>query len=191
MTPVTVISGGQTGVDTAALLAAEAFSLPISGYVPLHYSNELGSYSIPERFRADLVETDTTASALRTELNIKQADGVLTLLSAEDGRSDVSKGTQLGIDYARALGKVENQLCFVDLTSLDLDADVERVVRWLVDRKVSKCAIGGPRESEVPGIERQAETFLLKVFDLLENISKASEHNTAKTASSSDLQVNG
>ncbi|KAK5069353.1 hypothetical protein LTR64_008351 [Lithohypha guttulata] len=146
MTPVTVISGGQTGVDTAALLAAKAFSLPISGYVPLHYTNELGAYSIPERFRANLVETGTTASALRTELNIKQADGVLTLLSAEAGKSDVSKGTQLGIDYARTLGKAEEQLCFVDLTTPNSDVEVEKVVAWLVYQKTQMTISDWPQD---------------------------------------------
>lgn len=67
------------GVDMAALLAAEAYNLPIRGYVPLHFTNEQGEFKIPERFRRHLEETSTTASAERTQLNVKEADGVLTL----------------------------------------------------------------------------------------------------------------
>lgn len=162
-----IISGGQTGVDTAALLAAEAHSLPICGYVPKDYTNELGAYRIPARFWPFLTLTNTTESSLRTELNCTEADGILTLLKGENRYTNVSKGTQHGIDHARSLGKSAAQLCFVDLASTNLVAETEKVVSWIVDTKVTKCAIGGPRESEVPGIEVEADAFLREVFKRL------------------------
>ena len=62
----------------AALKAAEAHSLPMSGYVPKDYTNETGKCGIPVGFRQYLKETSSTASAERTRLNIEAADGILT-----------------------------------------------------------------------------------------------------------------
>ncbi|CAD6573487.1 MAG: hypothetical protein CYPHOPRED_005158 [Cyphobasidiales sp. Tagirdzhanova-0007] len=185
-----VISGGQTGVDLAALYAAEASSLPISGWVPLHYTNETGAYGIPSQFRAYLKQTATTASAERTELNLSEADGVLTLLrgeaveardegerepSSSSSSSSMSPGTQYGLNYARTvLGKSEAQLCFVDLAKAgreDLDLVREqqrRVARWIRVQGVERCAVGGPRESEAPGIADDAYAFLIGLFELLQ-----------------------
>lgn len=169
MVRLQVISGGQTGVDTAALLAAEAFSFPISGYVPKDYTNELGAYGIAARFWPCLTLTNTIESALRTELNCRDADGILTLLRNEEASTKVSEGTQHGIDYARKLGKNEHQFCFVDLAASYLRDEVVRVVKWITDMKIVKCAIGGPRESEVPGIESEADAFLREVFKWLKS----------------------
>jgi hypothetical protein len=77
----------------------------------------------------------------------------------------VSAGTQLGVEYAASLGKSAGQMLFVDLGSASENtANVDRTVRWLHDMSVQRCAIGGPRESEVPGIQDRAEAFLFDVF---------------------------
>jgi len=141
----------------------------LQGWVPLHFTNETGLYGIPDRFRPFLKETSTTASAKRTELNMKDADGILTLLIEEDKKSEVSPGTQYGIDYAVKLGKSKDQLFFVDLSSTNAqsEASIEGVVRWIKDMYVKKCAIGGPRESEAPGIQDVAYHYLVRVFTVL------------------------
>lgn len=132
----------------------------------MYYTNENGEYGIPERFRSALKETFTTESHERTEKNIKEADGILTLLVEEDGGSDnlkSSPGTVHGIEYAKKLGKREEQLCFVNLAKDDekLETERQRVINWLMQQKVNKCAIGGPRESEAKGIQEKAYKFLL------------------------------
>lgn len=187
---LTVISGGQTGkrarwnawrltlmfkqvgVDMAALYAAEAAGIPYTGWVPLHFTNETGEYGIPERFRKSLKETSTTASSERTEKNIKDSNGILTLLMEEDeadegveGLLKKSPGTLHGIEFAKKLGKNENQLLFVNLAKEDLTSEKNRVAQWLIKDKVERCAIGGPRESESKGIEIKAFEFLKSVFE--------------------------
>lgn len=128
------------------------------------FTNEAGPYGIPARFRPFLHETSTIASAERTRLNIRDAEGVLTLLYGETDSSKVSGGTQLGIDHARELGKREEQLCFVDLGKEQREIEVDRVYKWIKDNRVEKCLIGGPRESEAPGIEKNASAFLDALF---------------------------
>lgn len=82
---------------------------------------------------------------------------------------DISPGTLHGIEHAKKLGKDENQLLFINLAKedeiLDSSEEVHKVVQWLIERNIYKCAIGGPRESEVKGIELKAFHFLKKVFE--------------------------
>ena len=200
----------NAGVDMAALLAAERFlrhrpprsghdtetddspadpryqshstELDIAGFVPLHYTNETGAYSIPERFRPFLTETASVESRERTERNMAQSDGILTLsLSSPDEHAvegvgssalAVSAGTQLGVEYAASLGKSAAQMLFVNLgQASEHTANVDRTVRWLRNMDVQRCAVGGPRESEAPGIQDKAEEFLCAVFARYLNLS--------------------
>ena len=125
-------------------------------------------------------ETGTVESAERTEKNIACANGILTIsFAVEDEDMEelrrVSKGTQHGIDYATELGKTKEQLLFVSLprsTSLqpdqrDVDEELERTLDWIISQKVTRCAIGGPRESESPGIQAAAFSFLVALFEKL------------------------
>src|SRR5258707_9057662 len=69
-----VISGGQSGVDRAALDAALAAGLPVGGWCPKGRRAEDGP--IPDRY--PLVETGTADSAERTRRNVR--DGAATLI---------------------------------------------------------------------------------------------------------------
>jgi hypothetical protein len=77
-----------------------------------------------------------------------------------------SPGTIHGIEYAKKLGKSEDQLCFVNLSgsSDDLREECDKVLDWLDKHKIIKCAIGGPRESEEPGIQQKSLEFLSDLF---------------------------
>ena len=97
MTPVTpfpqkIVSGGQTGVDRAALDVAGALGLARGGWCPKGRLAEDGT--IPDRY--PLAETETAAYEERTRLNVADADATLvlnwgpleggTLLTAETAR---------------------------------------------------------------------------------------------------------
>jgi predicted Rossmann fold nucleotide-binding protein DprA/Smf involved in DNA uptake len=91
-----IISGGQTGVDRAALDVALALGLPIGGGCPKGRRAEDGV--IPDRY--PLVETPEHNYQARTRRNIKDADGTLILnLGKLDG------GTALTANHARQIGK--------------------------------------------------------------------------------------
>ena len=155
----------------AALYAAETAEIPYTGWVPLHYTNETGEYGIPERFRRALKETSTSASSERTEKNIKDSDGILTLLLEEGHGEDdpealgKSPGTLHGIEYAKKRGKSDEQLLFVNLAKENLGSERNKVIQWLIRENVQRCAIGGPRESESKGIQNKAFEFLKDVFE--------------------------
>src|SRR5262245_15256371 len=69
-------SGGQTGVDRAALDVARDLGLFAGGWVPLGRLAEDGT--IPERY-AGLRETETPDYAERTTRNVEDSDATLIL----------------------------------------------------------------------------------------------------------------
>ena len=84
-----IISGGQTGVDRAALDAAIQLGIPHGGSIPKGRRAEDGPIS--ERY--NLKETNSDAYADRTEQNILDADG--TLLISRGALTDGSELTRI------------------------------------------------------------------------------------------------
>lgn len=72
---IKIVSGGQTGVDQAALDAAIHCSLPHGGWCPKGRKNEYGK--IPDIY--DLKETTSTDYLVRTEANVVDSDATLII----------------------------------------------------------------------------------------------------------------
>ncbi len=70
-----VISGGQTGVDRAALDAAMKLGIEVGGFCPKGRRAEDGP--IDEQY--PLTETASRAYPVRTEKNVAASDGTLIL----------------------------------------------------------------------------------------------------------------
>lgn len=91
-----IVSGGQTGVDRAALDTALELGLPCGGRCPRGRKAEDGP--IPARY--PLTETSSAEYAQRTEWNVRDSDGTLVLT-----RGQPTGGTALTIELAERLGK--------------------------------------------------------------------------------------
>ena len=76
---LTIVSGGQTGVDRGALLGAQEAGLACGGWCPRGRRAEDGPISA----RFPLRETDTTDYAERTHRNVRDSDGTLLLQFGE------------------------------------------------------------------------------------------------------------
>ena len=73
--PVEIVSGGQTGVDRAALDVALALGLACGGWCPRGRRAEDGP--LPARY--PLRETPSASYPERTEWNVRDSDGTLVL----------------------------------------------------------------------------------------------------------------
>ena len=140
-----IVSGGQTGVDRAALDVALELGIPCGGWCPRGRPAEDGP--LPARY--PLAETPIAAYRQRTEWNVRDSDGTLILT-----RGRPRGGTSLTAAYARRLGKPYLVL------DLDQAADLEAVRGWARANRVQVLNVAGPRESERPGIYDQADRVL-------------------------------
>ncbi len=145
-----VVSGGQTGVDRAALDAAMALGLACGGWCPRGRRAEDGA--IPSRY--PLRETHGIAYPERTAWNVRDSDATLVLtLGRPRG------GTALTISLARKAGKP------VMVVDLNADGPAATEVRAWLDREgVRILNVAGPRESQAPGAHARASRFLLATF---------------------------
>jgi hypothetical protein len=140
-----VVSGGQTGVDRAALDAAIAAGIPHGGWCPRGRLAEDGA--IPDRYA--LVEHASPDYAARTLANVVDSDGTLIL-----ARGALAGGTAL----TRALAERHAKPLLV----IDLDAspDPAAVRAWIEAHDMRVLNVAGPRESQQPGIAAAARGFL-------------------------------
>ena len=144
-----IVSGGQTGVDRAALDVAIALGFPVGGWCPKGRRAEDGV--IAETY--PLTETPLAEYAQRTAWNVRDTDGTLVLLFDKP-----SPGTNVTIEEANALGKA---LLLVDLTT---NPEEMEILGWLEANGILVLNVAGPRESEAPGIYEAARAVLDDVF---------------------------
>lgn len=132
-----VVSGGQTGVDRAALDAALALGLPCGGWCPKGRRAEDGV--IPDRY--PVREAPTEDYAARTELNVRDSDATLILTWGEP-----KAGTKLTMEIAGTFSK--------PMLSADLEqgADLMAIRDWVLSAKVRVLNVAGPRASRNPRV---------------------------------------
>ena len=150
-----IVSGGQTGVDMAALSFAHENGLPYGGWVPKGRTNEAGR--IPDRY-SGLIETPTETVSERTKRNVLSADATLILI---DGSR--SPGTSQTVDFAIDAGRPH---LIVDLRG-GTELCAEQVRAWLASPPIEVLNIAGPRASEAPGIGVRARAVLEQIAERL------------------------
>jgi hypothetical protein len=147
--PDRIVSGGQTGVDRAALESGRRLGIPVGGWCPAGGAAE--DLTTPPGVRAlypELRETESADPAERTWLNVRDSDATLVLVRERA----VSPGTARTVEVAEELGRP----CLV----VDVH-EVETVVDWLADLPSALVLnVAGPRESQEPGIQEDAERLL-------------------------------
>jgi hypothetical protein len=144
-----IISGGQTGVDRAALDVAMELGIPCGGWCPRGRRAEDGR--IPDSY--PLQEASSPDYPPRTKLNVEDSDGTLIL-----ARGSPQGGTALTLKLARKLNKP-----FL-LVELNRNPEPSLVRKWIQENRVGILNVAGPREGEDPGIHEGAARFLREVF---------------------------
>ncbi|OQA06312.1 MAG: putative molybdenum carrier [bacterium ADurb.Bin374] len=147
-----LISGGQTGVDRAALDVALEHGIPAGGWCPAGRHSARGR--IPSRY--PLVETETPAYPQRTRQNIRDSDATLVItLGAPAG------GTLLTIKLAERL---KRPCLVIDLAVHRIQAARIEILEWLQAVRPAVLNVAGPRASESPGLGRSVRAILRDVL---------------------------
>ena len=97
--PITIVSGGQTGADRAALDWALAHGMPCGGWCPKGRKAEDG----PIDSKYPLKETPSSSYLQRTEWNVRDSDATV-LFSIESALTGGSKKT---VEFARGSQEAE------------------------------------------------------------------------------------
>ncbi|MGE0683541.1 MAG: putative molybdenum carrier protein [Candidatus Binatia bacterium] len=146
-----IVSGGQTGVDRAALDVAKEIGLECGGWCPKGRLAEDGR--IPDDY--PLRETETTDYAERTELNVRDSDGTLIFTVGPP-----LGGTAYTITCARRLKK---PYCVLNLAQ---ETAPDRVQQWLEEQSITILNVAGPRLSQSAAGYALTYQFLLTLLSV-------------------------
>jgi hypothetical protein len=140
-----VVSGGQTGVDRAALDTALKLGIPCQGWCPRGRRAEDG----PLKEIYPLQETPSSDYPQRTQWNVRDSDGTVVLF-----RGSLSGGSALTVELAETHHKPCLQI------DLGEDSSPETLLDWVKRHEIRTLNVAGTRESGSPGIYDQACKFL-------------------------------
>ena len=145
-----IISGGQTGVDRAALYAAISLGLEHGGFCPQGRIAEDGI--IPVEYKMD--EMDTEEYSTRTMKNVQCSDGTLILY-----QSKITGGTALTEEFCYLEKKALLAIIILDeFTGIRVNFNT-----WLETDIITILNIAGPRESEGQ-IYKKAKDLLIRLL---------------------------
>ena len=159
-----IISGGQAGVDQAALLVATELGILIGGWCPLGGLDEHG-FSIFEKYplRAvaglDFVESVTE----RKKRNIQDSDGTLIIVPPGSGIEAIPDGTVLTVEYA-----IEQRKPYL-IVPFSSKTDISQISLWIKENSIKTLNVAGPRESSFPGIYDSACKLFFDLFPQLKS----------------------
>jgi hypothetical protein len=173
MTPISICTGGQTGVDRAALDFALASGLSYGSWCPRGGWAE--DFPVAPGVLAKyprLTETPSDAPQQRTAWNVRDSHATLILI----------RGDELNRSPGTVFTKQAAELVFLRpclIVDLLQSASVDLASEWLartigaLDIPEFVLNIAGPRESEAPGIYAEAGGFLTDLFTSMQKVMVA------------------
>jgi predicted Rossmann-fold nucleotide-binding protein len=149
---VRIISGGQTGVDRAALDVALKHGIECGGWCPTGRLDEFGR--IPDQY--PLQELESGGFTERTLQNVKDSDGTVIIYPGKLGG-----GTEQTVRFCKQLQRPHQLIDAATISAKDATTLIAGFVR---DHKIETLNVAGPRQSEWPGGYGYASRALEAVF---------------------------
>jgi hypothetical protein len=133
-----IISGGQTGVDRAALDIALRHGIECGGWCPAGRLDEFGK--IPDHY--PIQELQGGGFTERTLQNVKDSDGTVVVYC-----DDLSGGTAQTVYFCLELKRPHE---LIDASKISAEG-AAKLIGYFVDKnKINILNVAGPRQSEWP-----------------------------------------
>ena len=149
-----IVSGGQTGVDRAALDVAIKLGIAHGGWIPQGRLTESGV--LPQKYH--LKETSSSEYSVRTEKNVIDSDGTLI----------ISQGPLTGgSEYTREMAiRHSRPWLHIDLDRTIAFHAAAAINKWIQRKKIEILNVAGPRASKNPAIYPDTLNILESVYYL-------------------------
>jgi hypothetical protein len=135
---VKIVSGGQTGIDRAALDVALRHEIECGGWCPAGRLDEVGR--IPDRYPVQ--ELEAGGFTQRTLQNVKDSDGTVVIYPGK-----LEGGTEQTVRFCIEL-KQPHQL--IDASKISPDEAAKLIRDFVLKSKIDILNVAGPRQSEWP-----------------------------------------
>lgn len=159
-----IVSGGQSGVDRAALDFAIAGGYPHGGWCPRGRRAEDGAIAA----RYALNETASAGYRERTRRNVLDSDATLIL-----NTGNLADGSLLTLRIAEREGKPVH---VVALDAASRHRQLSQVSDWLRTHRIGVLNVAGPRESKRPGIRTRALALLQALEPIFQAMPQEVSH---------------
>jgi hypothetical protein len=133
-----IISGGQTGVDRAALDVALRHAIECGGWCPPGRLDEFGK--IPDHYPVQ--ELQSGGFTERTLQNVKDSDGTVIIYSAE-----LRGGSEQTVHFCV---EIERPYQLVDASKLSPEGAAKLIADFARENEIGILNVAGPRQSEWP-----------------------------------------
>jgi len=162
-----IVSGGQTGVDRAALDVALKHGMECGGWCPAGRLDEFGR--IPDRYPVQ--ELEAGGFTERTLQNVKDSDGTVVIYPDK-----LAGGTEQTVRFCIEL-KRPHQL--IDGSTISTGDAAKLIADFVRKNKVGILNVAGPRQSEWPeGYDRTFRVLDRSLTRLRrKSTSRSKKHN--------------
>ncbi len=148
-----IVSGGQTGVDRAALDGAMEVNFSVGGWCPKGRIAEDGKIDT----KYPLIETNSQNYTIRTEKNVIDSDGTLVFINKE-----LEGGTLNTVKYCEKHKKP------VKVVDTNKDFDISSILNWIKENNIATLNIAGPRASKQPKIYNKVKPIIKDLLNKIE-----------------------
>lgn len=189
---ITVVHGGQSGVDRGAHEAALDNGWLVDGYMPRGARDELGK--IPPDVARFLREHESSHYGARTEANVRSCDALLVVVrDADDPRTTPGTAKTIDLAASRRLrrmivdpswsARLIAEWIWRDLMSFHAQQLLLLEPHACTHPVPARLMIAGPRESKWPGARVETAGLLRRVGLELQNIRIKAVSTPVRSAS--------